>query len=350
MSKDTSDYYRIYGGPASTYSIKLRAVFRYRRIRHEWLVPQSMFSGAGKLGEGDLDSPLTRAGKGVVPVVQYPEGVFKSDSTPIMHELECLHSNRSIIHPHPGIAFLSSLVEDMADECLPLPMFYFRWTADAEWCGRRQMIGWNGPMSEEELSSVSNAFIKRQKTQLGAAIRLPPGEVLKDYAEILAALEASLEKSLFFFGTRPSFAEFGLFGQLSQCVIDPLLSSTTKEKAVRVFQWTQLLDDASGVEGEWNDPKECLTDELARIVRVLAPHYFAMHESARMSRGLDNLSTEVNGPGYRLKCLLGLKSQLFNLSEKDREFIRGFLESSGCWKQLQFKQGEPEKVVPIVPL
>ena len=117
MSKDTRDYYRIYGGPASTYSIKLRAVFRYRRIRHEWLVPQSMFSGAGKLGEGDLDSPLTRAGKGVVPVVQYPEGVFKSDSTPIMHELERLHSNRSIIHPHPGIAFLSSLIEDMADEC-----------------------------------------------------------------------------------------------------------------------------------------------------------------------------------------------------------------------------------------
>ena len=141
---------------------------------------------------------------------------------------------------------------------------------------------------------------KGQKTQLGAAIQRPhPGQVLKNYAEILSALEASLGKSLFFFGTRPSFAEFGLFGQLSQCVIDPLLSSTTKEKAVRVFQWTQLLDDASGVEGEWNDPKECLTDELARIVRVLAPHYFAMHESARMSRGLDNLSTEVNGPGYR---------------------------------------------------
>ena len=72
-------------------------------------------------------------------------------------------------------------------------------TADAEWCGRRQMIGWNGPMSEEELSSVSNAFIKRQKTQLGAAIQLHPGEVLQNYVEILSALEASLEKSLFFF-------------------------------------------------------------------------------------------------------------------------------------------------------
>jgi glutathione S-transferase len=349
MSKDSRDSYRIYGGPASTYSIKLRAVFRYRRIRHEWLVPQSRFSGAGKLGEGDLDSPLTRAGKGVVPVVQYPEGVFKSDSTPIMHELERLYSHRSIIHPHPGIAFLSSLIEDMADECLPFPMFYFRWTADAEWCGRRQMIGWNGPLSNNALSSVANTFIERQKTQLGAAAHLPSDEVLKNYEEILAALEASLQRSLFFFGTRPSFAEFGLFGQLSQCVIDPSLSSATKEKAVRVFQWTQLLDDASGLEGEWRNPEECLTDELVRIVRALAPHYFAMQESALKTRGLDNLSEEINGPGYRLKCLLDLKKQLTDLTETDRELIRGFLQVSECWEHLQLKAEEREKVVPILP-
>ena len=349
MSKDNRGFYRVYGGPASTYSMKLRAVFRYRRIPHGWLVPQSEFKGSGKLGQGDSDSPLSRAAKGTVPVVQYPGGDFKSDSTPIMHELEQLHSDRSIIPPHPGIAFLSSLIEDMADECLPLPMFYFRWTADAEWCGRRQMIGWNGPLSDEALSSVANTFIERQKTQLGAAAHLPSDEVLKNYEEILAALEASLQKSLFFFGTRPSFAEFGLFGQLSQCVIDPSLSSTTKENAVRVFQWTQLLDDASGVEGDWHNPEECLTDELVRIVRALAPHYFAMQESALITRGLDDLSKEINGPGYRLKCLLDLKKQLTDLTGTDREFIRGFLQASGCWEHLQFKTDERKKVVAILP-
>ena len=53
----------------------------------DWLVPQSGFTGKGRLGEGSPDSPLNRAAKGVVPVVMYPNGEFKSDSTPIMLEL-----------------------------------------------------------------------------------------------------------------------------------------------------------------------------------------------------------------------------------------------------------------------
>ena len=52
-------------------------------------------------------------------------------------------------------------------------------------------------MSEEKLSSVSNAFIKRQKTQLGAAIQLHPEEVLKNYAEILSTLELVLKNHFF---------------------------------------------------------------------------------------------------------------------------------------------------------
>ena len=42
-----------------------------------------------------------------------------------------------------------------------------------------------------------------------------------------------------------------------------------------------------------------------------------MQESALKTRGLDNLSEEINGPGYRLKCLLDLKRQLIDLSDVD---------------------------------
>ena len=349
MVDSQEEQFQIFGGPASTYSIKLRAVFRYRRIPHVWLVPQSGFTGEGNLGEGSPNSPLNRAAKGVVPVVMYPNGDFKSDSTPIMLELETLYSGRSIIPPNPGIAFIARLIEDMADECMPFPMFYFRWTTDADWCGRRQMIGWNGALADEELNRISGAFIKRQQSQLGAAAQFPVKEVQKNLELILEALEAGLKKSLFFFGTRPSIAEFGLFGQLSQYVVDPYISSITKKQAVRTFQWTQLLDDASGVDGEWADPKQCLTDELLKIVQALAPFYFSLQDMARESRGLDDLANEIKGPGYRLKCLLSLKQELADLGETDRNFIEGFLKSSGCWEQLQFKSGERERVVKIAP-
>ena len=349
MTHSSSEYFRIYGGPASPYSLKLRAVCRYRRIPHLWLVPQSRFDGSGALGQGDLDSPLHQAAKGIVPVVQYPDKTFKADSTPIMTELETLYPDRSIVPPHPGIAFIASLIEDMTDEGLPFPMFYFRWTTDAEWCGRRQMIGWNGPLTDAELTKLSKAFIQRQQAQLGAAAQIPREAVQKPFEDLLHALETSLKKSLFFFGTRPSFAEFGLYGQLSQYVVDPFVSNLTKASAVRVFQWTQLLDDASGLDGEWADPHTCLTDELASVVSTLAPPYFALQDRAKETHGRSDLTGELRGPGYRLKCLLSLKHALAELSDDDRAFIRPFLLSTGCWDALQFEPGEESRVAPVLP-
>jgi hypothetical protein len=37
--------FKIYAGPASPYSQKVRGVFRYRRIPHTWLVPMGGFHG-----------------------------------------------------------------------------------------------------------------------------------------------------------------------------------------------------------------------------------------------------------------------------------------------------------------
>ncbi len=92
------------------------------------------FTGTRTLGEGnDPDSVLQKAAKGVVPVVEYPDGSYRADSTPIILDLEIRHQGRSIMPGSPAIAFLAHLLEDMADEYLPFPMLYFRWTQDAQW-------------------------------------------------------------------------------------------------------------------------------------------------------------------------------------------------------------------------
>ncbi len=57
--------WRIIGGPGSPYSLKLRAVFRYRRIPHVWVVPRGWFNEANELAE---------AGKGMLPVLRSPDG------------------------------------------------------------------------------------------------------------------------------------------------------------------------------------------------------------------------------------------------------------------------------------
>jgi len=342
--------FHIYAGPGSPYSHKMRAVFRYRRIPHTWLVPQGGFDGGGLLGsDKDGSSPLLAAGKGVVPVIRYPDGEYKADSTPIMYELERLYQARSIIPPNAGIAFLAHLIEDMADEYLPMPMFYFRWKDDAEWCGRRQMIGWNGALGDEVLETMAARFLERQQNQLGARAALPRETVMENYVQILDGLEAQLKKSFFLFGTRPSFAEFGLYGQLSQYVVDPTVSNIMKERAIRTFEWEHFLEDLSGIEGAWWEPEDCLTAELIGVISAMSPMYFAMMQMLQQTTGMDDLDKTVNGMKYRVKCYLALKQELASLSEADRGLIRPVLEASGCWQPLQFVEGERDKVVAIVP-
>ncbi|MEZ5559758.1 MAG: hypothetical protein R3E86_14600 [Pseudomonadales bacterium] len=211
----------------------------------------------------------------------------------------------------------------MADEYLPFPMFYFRWTDDAEWCGRRQMVGWNGALDDAELAPRASVFAARQKAQLSCGF--------------------------FLFGLRPSFAEFGLFGQLSQYAVDRFVSGVMKQKAVRVYQWTQLLDDLSGVEGRWAEPVGCLTPEVAGVIASMAPVYGLMMAMARRNADRAKLATALKGPEYRGRCLLALKAELADLSAEDVDLIRPVLAAAGTWDVLQFEGNERDLVAPILP-
>ncbi len=342
--------YAIYAGPASPYSHKVRALFRYRRIPHTWLVPMGGFSGTAAIGSdsAEVETPLHKAKKGVVPVVEYPDGSYKADSTPIMLDMETRHEGRSIIPPNAAIAFLAHFIEDMADEYLPFPMFYFRWLEDDQWCGRRQMTGWNGALDDATLDEYATNFLKRQQGQLGSLRAMPRDGVLAIYHQFLDAMEQLLSERFFFFGDRPSLAEFGLYGQMTQYAVDPTVSTILRERAVRAFQWTYFMDDLSGItEGEWFDPEACLTESLAALIKSLAPWYFTMLGRFKENLGESIDATALNGPSYRLRSFLNLKQQLAELSDADRSLLQPFLESCECWEPLQFEEGEESQVIAL---
>lgn len=342
--------FNIYAGPASPFSHKVRSVFRYRRIAHTWLVPMGGFSGSEALGSdiASTANPLQRAGKGVVPVVEYPDGSYKADSTPILLDLESRFDERSILPTNPAAAFLAYLIEDMADEYLPLPMFYFRWLEDAAWCGRRQMTGWNGPLDNEALTQLASNFVTRQQGQLGLLKDIPRQNMVEQYLGFLNALEELLSSSWFLFGDRPSLAEFGLYGQLTQYSIDPTASTILKERAVRTFQWTHFMDDLSGIDcGEWDNLDRCLTPQLSALIASMAPMYFAIANGMRAQVRDRDLSKDLNGPGYKVRCLLQIKQRLADLVPEDRNLLRPFLERCGCWEALQFTEGEAAQVIPL---
>jgi glutathione S-transferase len=346
--------FRLLGGPGSPYSLKLRAALRYRRIAHDWIVPP------GYLGEG---GELKAAGKGMIPVLQLPDGRYWADSTPVILALEAaLPGQRSLLPDDPGDRFLALLIEDFADEWLVQPMFDFRWDAEVDqaFCARRQMAGWIGAMPAVQFNETIERFRTRQT---GVLARLGDRETNRPllrstYPEVLAAIEAQLEVSRFLFGGRPSIGDIGLFGQLSQCAIDPSASAIMRRDAVRAFQWVQDLDDASGIEGAWRDPATPVGPGVERLLVLIGEVFlpFMAANAAAVAAGQPALSIELRGlpmasraNAYRANCLGWLKLALAEALASGADGLEATLRAHGCWDALQLAPGEREAIPTLSP-
>jgi glutathione S-transferase len=125
----TASAYVLIGMPASPYSLKLRALMRYRRLDFVW----EMGSPRTSRRKIEVKPPL-------IPVLMLPEdGSFHVDSTPLAHLLEERHpGQRSVLPPDPVLGFVNHLIEDLADEWLTKAMFHYRWAYPEciDYCGR----------------------------------------------------------------------------------------------------------------------------------------------------------------------------------------------------------------------
>ena len=104
--------YRLIGSTASPYAIKLRALLRYRRIPFDWVIMTKA-----------LRKQTEHLRPNLIPVLQYPGGTFRGETTTLAYDLEARHSNRSVIPEDKAVAFVCDLLEDLADEWAVKPLF-----------------------------------------------------------------------------------------------------------------------------------------------------------------------------------------------------------------------------------
>ncbi len=76
----TEGRYRLIGSTASPYAIKLRALMRYRRIPHDWVI----MTKALREATAHLKPML-------IPVLQYPDGSYRGETTTLAYDLEARH-------------------------------------------------------------------------------------------------------------------------------------------------------------------------------------------------------------------------------------------------------------------
>ncbi|MBL6954397.1 MAG: glutathione S-transferase [Alphaproteobacteria bacterium] len=334
MSAAANDRYRLLGTLGSPYSMKLRAIMRYRRLPHDWVLRTTR----NRAETEDVKPNL-------LPMLRYPgERRYRVDSTPLAYDLEARHpGQRSIIPDDPGLAFLCHLLEDMADEWLTKAMFHYRWfyAADidyaAHWIADDGFPDTRGP----ERDAAAKQFADRQIGRMPIVGCTPENApVIEDsFHRILALLESRVSVYDFLFGSRPSLGDFGLFGQLKTLSTDPTPMAIMRAEAMKTESWVRQLDDASGIEGEWLAPGADLPPATLGLLQLTGEYYlpFLLANAAATERGEKMFSlTYAKGPysqgtfGYQAKCLSDLRRRFGELSGKPGEWTRAVLQQTGC--------------------
>jgi len=328
--------YRIYGALGSPYSMKMRAVLRYRRIPHLWVHGP------------DAREALTKVRAPVIPVMEYPDGSFHNDSTPLIYDLEARHAERSIIPPDPARAFIAHLIEDFADEWVTKAMFGYRWLQEVD---QVQMSRWlafdalkGGGLQESQ--GYAEHFRARQVGRMAivgcTAENFPLIEA--STRALLGALEAHVVDGHCLFGSRPSIAEFGMFGQISQLGVDPTAQMMMRKDFPYSYRWLLHVDDMSGIDGAWDADDAPLAAIITAWLKQVGEIYmpFLLANAAAIEAEQETFQITAMGLPYtqgvfkyQVKCLGDLRARYAALDSDAKAKLDPLLMEAGCLTALQ---------------
>jgi len=319
--------FRLYGAELSPYSVKVRSYLRYKGVEFEWLprtqARQEEFQRYAKL-------PL-------IPVLVDAEENALQDSTPIIEKLEVRFPEPSTIPDDAALAFVSALLEDYADEWLNKAMFHYRWSYpdDQESAAKRitDMIfdGAEKPEGIEEqvrTRMISRLYHVGSSPETAAMIE-------GSFTRLLGMLDVLLAKRPYLFGGRPSFADFGLAGQLAQLNSDPTPGAVIKAQAPNVVRWLERMENPKS-EGAFVAFAD-VRDELADLLRVEVAGAYLTWMAANASAVADDasgVSVDIGGAlftqkpqRYAAKALAELKRKRAAIED---DSLAALLGETGC--------------------
>lgn len=325
------------GAPGSPYSRKMLALLRYRRIAYRMIWGSHMQPMPG------YPAPKVK----LLPTVYFGQGEAREavvDSTPIIRRLEAEHEGRSVIANDDVLRFLDILIEDFADEWMTKAMFHYRWhyAEDAANAGPLLIFWQDSRYPDDTARQMADGFARRQIDRLyvvgSNAVTAPIIEA--SYLRLLGILDRIIQRQGFVLGTRPSAADFAIYGQLTQLgIVDPTPARIMAQTSPRLRAWLDRVEDLSGLpDGEWLGHDALsghLGELLGEIGRVYVPFLLANAQAA--AAGQSEFETMIDGKRwaqpvfpYQAKCLLTLRAARDALSKDSRSALDRLLDGTGC--------------------
>ncbi|HXK25259.1 MAG TPA: glutathione S-transferase family protein [Myxococcota bacterium] len=325
--------YRIFGVELSPYSVKVRSYFRYKGIPHEWIVrgpaTQAEFQKHAKL-------PL-------VPLVVTPEGQGIQDSTPILEHFEALFPEPSIHPREPAAAFVSALLEEFGDEWGNKWMFHYRWRRDEDQiAGAARLAETMAPpgATAEQRKGIAAGIRERMvgRVWFVGSSDQTAAQIEESYQATLAILERHLASRPYLFGCRPAFADFGLWGQLYECSIDPTTGRLMRERAPSVLAWVARVQEPKS-EGDfeaWSALEPTLFPLLETQVGALFLPWSDANARA-IAAGQEEFTVQLAGRAwtqkpqkYHARSLATLRARYAAVSDDSRPALDALLSRAGC--------------------
>jgi len=362
-----SEPIKVFGNVGSPYTQKILALLRYRNIPYT-------------VSWGDVIHNLTLLNIDPPKPVLLPTMIFgngddkniaKTDTTPIIRELEDIYENKSVIPNTPSIKFLNYLLEDFADEWTTKYMFHYRWyfKEDAENAKKMLVLQHKSNIPDDVINQFADVIADRQINRLWVVGSNDETAALIDdsYKRFLTLMEKHLSISPFMFGMRPSSADFGLYGQLTQLVgFDPTPRNIAYKQSPRCVSWVNIMSDLSGlhdkggvgeffgVESKSDNDNELnyfnndgfgwdtlenlpltLNEIFSEVGRVYIPCLIANNKAYENKEDIweieiDNLIWKQKTFPYQSKCLGWIKEEFNTLLSDDKSKVKDYLEGTGC--------------------
>jgi len=309
----------LWGADGSPYSCKVRALMRYRRIPFLW----KPVCDAGQF-DGSLFERFGGIPK-VIPVLEFGDGTYMNDSTPIIAELESKFTSRSVIPKDDALSFFAALIEDFADEWFTKVMFEGRFHTESNAVfGASWQTFQNVDMcATDGMEEVAADFARRQ-VKRRSLVGCTNWEMMERTLRLVCEILTDNLKSghMFLFGSLPSNADFALFGQLRQLSADPLPAKIVHEFP-HVWGWVWRLDDLSGYESA--EGEYCMTSGALAMLALIGQTYapFLLANSRALENGELSVSVTIFGSNhsqpsfkYQNKCLMELRWQYESMQDK----------------------------------
>jgi glutathione S-transferase len=260
-----SEVYRVYGVELSPFSVKVRSYLRYKQVPHEWIV-----RNAETMADYQKYAKIP-----IIPLVVTPDEEGMQDSTPIMEAIDERFPDPSTHPPDPTTGFLSLMLEEFGDEWGNKWMFHLRWAREEDQLSAGGRIAATMAPAGDEAArlAIRAKVIERMlgRTFFVGSSEKTASQIEDSFREAIDQLEAHLATRPYLFGGRPSFGDFGLWGQIYNAWTDPTGAAWIESTAPSVLDWIQrmLWPCAEGEFESWASIEATLAPFLERQVGAL---------------------------------------------------------------------------------